>query len=900
MQAIGGKLASLWQNWKSPIILGGFVAIGLLILWSANAFAQLRLALNNAYFIPTDVRGEILIVAIDDASLAEYGRSPAEWSRTLYGDFVKIAADNEARVVAFDLIFSESTDVDSQFADALNYARQSSARTRLILAGAGAGTPATTLISEGFPDGLHYDRALVPNDSLRPLADYIGYVNAFPDIDSRLRRQPSIIEVGEEIRYSFSVAVFFAQRRIPASAISQLISAQEAQLSLTEELHLPVDDNGLWLQNYFGAPFQPGNSVFPVLSFKDIIEENIDTSILRDKIVLLGLIDSLGATDQYLVPSSASGALMSGVEIQANAIESLLQNVILVEQSSNSQAVMIVVLSLLSSAIFNRPRWYFKLVIWLVLIVSFLVLAFLLFSTQHLMLNLFYGGSAITIPAILTIGLEVSREINRRRRTEFLLGSVVQISEQQMDLDNILPAIANDVRQIVPDSSGFVWIYPTESRTTPKEQHWRLPIAQTQNQTLELLAHRAMKNRLTIHDNASVAVPIVWQDSIYGVMTVQASNRLRMGIKQISLLEDLARRLAPALDNASLHRSLDQQNRLLELILSESPASVVVLNQQYELIRCNTIFGLWMAKTSDEVLSQNIFDLFSMRGVEEKLCKQIEAGLKRGLAFDLQIEDALRHSLHLSVAPITQVGHWVMILNDVTELVQLNLLKTQMIRMASHDLKNPLARVLGYSEIILTDNVLDGTHKRFMQNIMNAGDEINQIITDILDLEQLRSGKIELKSTSFKQLVREIVSRYEPDLDRKRQELQINMLDAPITIMADHHRLGQAISNLVGNAIKYTPEDGQIEIRIWQVDALSVQLDIKDNGIGIPKASQERLFTEFYRVKSKATQGISGTGLGLSLVKSVVEAHEGTVWVESEEGEGSTFFVKLPIVTLTE
>ena len=220
-----------------------------------------------------------------------------------------------------------------------------------------------------------------------------------------------------------------------------------------------------------------------------------------------------------------------------------------------------------------------------------------------------------------------------------------------------------------------------------------------------------------------------------------------------------------------------------------------------------------------------------------------------------------------------------------------------MIRMASHDLKNPLSRVLGYSELINASGELEGTNQRFMQHIMSAGDEINQIITDILDLEQLRAEEIDRKPASFKNLVREIYLRHEPDADRKQQMMALNMLNAPITVKMDHLRLGQAISNLIGNAIKYTPDEGNIEVRVVQSDEEHVQLEVQDNGYGIPEDAQARLFTEFYRVKTKSTRGISGTGLGLSLVKSVAEAHNGEVWVDSTEGEGSTFYLKLPITT---
>jgi signal transduction histidine kinase/CHASE2 domain-containing sensor protein len=883
---------SLWNNWKPSLLLGGFLLLVLLILWNANAFAQLRLTLSNAYFVPIETSDSIVIVSLDDKSLAAYGRTPAEWSRTLFGDLAEIVADNGARVLAYDLIFSESTPDDEIFAESLLVARQSDARTRIILSAAGVQVPITELATENYPNGLHYSASLEPNPTLKSVADYIGYVNAFPDVDGRLRRQPSIVEIDDKLGFSFNLSVLFAQRSIPSNIIEQVITADDANLHLPGELALPVDSRGLWLQNYFGTPYVPAsNTVFPVVSFRDVIEGDLDASIFNDKIILVGLIDSLGATDQYLVPSSTSGALMSGVEIQANAIQTLLSGIPLNSQSSVSQVLMIVSLTIFSSILFNKPRWYWKLLLWFGVMLIFFVVVFFIFTSQHQVINLFYGSLAISLPALLTVGLEISREITSRRRTEFLLTSVVTIAEQNLVMDNILPLIADDVQALISDSGGFIWVYSSGNRTTPKEYRWRIPIA---DQSLSTLAHKAVKNLSTQNTGKQIVVPILWQGELQGVIAIQ-SNR-QIGLSQVTLIEDLAQRLAPTIDNITLHHSIDRQNRLLELILGSSPASIVVVDHALKILQSNDRFNQWMTTDTDDILSSELLSLFRQREISDETLTEFQHQLDVGQSFELQLRDNQQHILRLSAVRLTELGHWVMILVDVTDLVQLNELKTQMIRMASHDLKNPLSRVLGYAELILSSDVLDDMNEQFMDNIMNAGDEINKIITDILDLEQLRSGQVERTPASFKNLVREIVSRHEPDKDRKQQTMTLDMPDVPITVSGDYLRLGQAVSNLVSNAIKYTPEQGDIKVRIWQPEPTSVQLEIEDNGYGIPERSQAKLFTEFYRVKSKETRSISGTGLGLSLVKSVIENHEGEVWVKSVEGEGSTFYILLPVI----
>ncbi len=884
---------SLSNSWKSSLFSGGFLVIIILLLWGANAFSQLSLALSNAYFIPSETSDSIVIVAIDDESLSEYGRTPAEWSRELYGQLAEIIAEDNARVLAYDLIFSESTDADEAFAQSLLNVRQTDARTRIVLSGAGVQLPSDETTIEGFPDGLTYPAALRPNDTLSAVADYIGYVNAFPDVDSRVRRQTSVLQIDEQLQFSFSLTVFFAQRRIPAAALNQIVTAEDRQLNLTDTLTLPIDSRGLWLQNFFGTPYVPEvNAVFPVVSFRDVINGNYDAGLFDDKIVLVGLIDSLGATDQYPVPSSTQGALMSGVEIQANAIETLLSGVPLTQQSQLSQAFMIVVLTLLTSLIYNKPRWYWKLLLWIICLVLFMVVSFVIFTSQRQVINLFYGGLAISLPALLTVGLEISREITRRRRTEFLLESVVSISKQEMVIDNILPLIGKDVQSLFPNSAGFIRVFASDTQAMPKEHRWQIPVG---DRSLNDLSRRAQKNQMTLKNSNQAVVPINWQGDVLGLIAVQADSNVNT--EQIRILEDLAERLAPTVDNIKLHRSIDRQNQLLGLILDNSPASIVVIDHSLNVIRSNQTFSLWLRNDPEQLIQKPLLELFEQQAIEDDVLNTLQTEFDKGASFQLELRDDQNHALRLSAVPLSELGHWVMILVDITDLVNLNELRTQMIRMASHDLKNPLSRVLGYSELISSSGNLDKTNTRFMDHIMSAGDEINQIITDILDLEQLRAGHMERKPASFKNLVREIVMRHEPDKDRKQQNMTLDMLDDPITVNMDYLRLGQAVSNLIGNAIKYTQEEGSIVVRVIKPDEKHVQLEVEDNGYGIAEASQEKLFTEFYRVKTKSTRGISGTGLGLSLVKSVAQAHDGDVWVESTEGEGSTFYLKLPITT---
>ena len=142
--------------------------------------------------------------------------------------------------------------------------------------------------------------------------------------------------------------------------------------------------------------------------------------------------------------------------------------------------------------------------------------------------------------------------------------------------------------------------------------------------------------------------------------------------------------------------------------------------------------------------------------------------------------------------------------------------------------------------------------------------------------------------------MREILESQQPDIQKKEQEIATDIQENIPIVTGDASYLRQALSNLISNAVKYTPEKGKITVRLFRLEK-QVHFEVIDTGYGIPKDAQEQLFSQFYRVRTTATAGIPGTGLGLSLVKSVVEDHGGTTGFESEEGKGSTFFVHLPL-----
>ncbi len=227
----------------------------------------------------------------------------------------------------------------------------------------------------------------------------------------------------------------------------------------------------------------------------------------------------------------------------------------------------------------------------------------------------------------------------------------------------------------------------------------------------------------------------------------------------------------------------------------------------------------------------------------------------------------------------------------VSELEQL---KTDMIRIAAHDLRNPLNIVSGFAEILLENEDFPQQQRDQIQHIFRASQRMQNLVVDILSLdriERLQEGGYD-SSVDLVQLVASTYKTYE--IKAEKHDYQLVVPDQPIDVLGDEPQLREAVSNLIGNALKYTPEGGSVMVRLQVVENQAV-FEVVDTGYGITKDAQARLFEPFYRVKDKETRHVEGTGLGLHLVKNIVERHNGHMFVESVHGEGSTFGFRLDI-----
>ena len=381
-----------------------------------------------------------------------------------------------------------------------------------------------------------------------------------------------------------------------------------------------------------------------------------------------------------------------------------------------------------------------------------------------------------------------------------------------------------------------------------------------------------------------VYVPLKVRERVIGVLGVDNRRAGRAFTRHDQrLLQALGDYAVIAIDNASLYARTERERAQLETILRETEDGVIVVDAQNRLILMNPTARTALGINSAEIAGREFGSVIRSQEVRE-----LFQGKSRRT--EVTLDDGRVFNAHLT--PIADVGRAV-VLQDITHLKKLDRIKSEFVTTVSHDLRSPLTAILGYVELISRAGPINEQQAEFIRRVQYSVQSITSLITDLLDLGRIEAGFDSQKEpTHLALVVRYAVDGLRPQADAKHQTLTINVPDNLPPVFANPPRVRQMLANLLDNAIKYTPDNGQVTVTARGDDGL-ILLTITDSGMGIPPADQPYIFDKFYRA-SNSRQEYAGTGLGLSIVKSIVENHDGRIWLDSRPGEGTTFTVVLP------
>jgi two-component system NtrC family sensor kinase len=250
-----------------------------------------------------------------------------------------------------------------------------------------------------------------------------------------------------------------------------------------------------------------------------------------------------------------------------------------------------------------------------------------------------------------------------------------------------------------------------------------------------------------------------------------------------------------------------------------------------------------------------------------------------------------KRTLYASVSPVQGLGY-VVVMQDITHLKELEQMKNEFVATVSHDLRSPLSTIYGYAEMLV--QLLEEEQQEYARRIRVSAKQMAELVEDLLNLGRIEAG-VETNRLPFElaTLVEQAVDSASFQAELREIELKLAISDGLDLVSIDPRQIDQVLDNLLSNALKYTPGGGTIIVRVWQKDG-EVTVEVHDTGIGIPRESLPRIFEKFYRAPTHELKEIPGTGLGLAIVKAIIEQHNGQIWVESELGKGSTFGFSLP------
>lgn len=385
-----------------------------------------------------------------------------------------------------------------------------------------------------------------------------------------------------------------------------------------------------------------------------------------------------------------------------------------------------------------------------------------------------------------------------------------------------------------------------------------------------------------------VYVPIHMGGQVIGVLGVDNRSKGRsFNERDVKLMSAIAEYAAAAIENARLYTNTILERNKLETLLTRIQDGVIVLDQDRRLLMVNQVaqsaFNLSGHLTGQ--LFQNVFNdpelLELVQNAENDLFNRAELTIKDGRVFSMQ------------TTSIPEVG-LAITMNDITYLKKLDEIKSDFVHTVSHDLRSPLTAIMGYIDLIDRVGPLNETQQEFVRRVQFSVQNITTLVDDLLNLGKIESGfDVQREKIYLDQLIRFIVEGFQNQIIEKRFNFQLEVPEAVPPVFANPTQVRQVIENLLDNAFKYTPPGGKISLRI-HVEQNQIIFQIQDGGIGISPLDLPYIFDKFYRAGNVGN--VLGTGLGLSIVKSIIDNHQGRIWVESSPGDGTTVTVMLAVM----
>jgi len=501
--------------------------------------------------------------------------------------------------------------------------------------------------------------------------------------------------------------------------------------------------------------------------------------------------------------------------------------------------------------------------------------------------------------------LEISRAITQELDLDKVLARILTISIEMLAGQAGLIALREQGRWQVAVSQGLSPAFLRQLEpllaTVPEHEEPELYELPEINRLLQGLTRAASLGLLT-----GVALPLVARNQVIGVLFIFRNYMGVFSANDKALLQSFADQAAIAVSNAQLYTRLRHEERRTVALLDSVADGIFILSADHTIEHCNPAFTRLIKLAPEQVRGKKHEEV--LRWLHQKdgtSLEQAEAGgwpltPNATLYVEGDLERPGRPPLPVGityaplVSPDGQLLNVIASVRDITRFREADELKSTFISVVSHELKTPVALIKGYVSTLRRD---DATWDReIVQDglavIEDEADRLTELIENLLDASRLQAGalSINLADVDLPALARRIAERFQTQ--SSRHSIVVSFPTGFPVVLADEDRLGQVLSNLIGNAIKYSPEGGEIRVT-GKVLPQQVIVCVRDEGAGIAPGDLPYVFDRFYRA-SDASRTTKGAGLGLYLARAVVEAHGGRIWVDSKPGEGARICFSLP------
>lgn len=403
-------------------------------------------------------------------------------------------------------------------------------------------------------------------------------------------------------------------------------------------------------------------------------------------------------------------------------------------------------------------------------------------------------------------------------------------------------------------------------------------------------------------------LPLMSTDTAIGIMMLLHTGEPRMfTAEEINLAETVSAQLAVSLKNAQLFRHVVEEKGRIEALVNSSGDGILMTDKQFHLILMNSV-----AEQLFQIHAEHYYDKYLIEFVDAQKdnLKDFDPVKRTIYQIVTSPESMIIEEFGLVSPPKTLkivanpvlgekkeiIGHMI-VLRDVTQEKQLEQMRDDLVSMIVHDLKNPLAGVIGFAEIMHVKAKKRGVEdfEGFLTKILYQANILHEMVNNILEVHKMEDGSMEIQKdvTNLEDIVNNAIRQVEMSAKQKGITISTDFTTELPPVFVDRTKIVRLFANILSNGVKYTPEQGQIRIHITIQDD-EILTGISDTGKGIPSQYLDTIFDRFAQIDRKKQGKAASVGLGLYFCKLVVEAHGGKIWAESEEGKGSIFYFTIP------